>query len=249
MNWNMKDKDKLLELLDDPDVISKIRSVFQADSAELKCQPAIEQGKYSEEDLKNRLEQCSREVRTEYQEKLNNITEQYKKRITEFETELNTVSYKAEQSEKMRLLIEKKYELEEKLYSIYCSFTTEQMSWFDRVLHSDSSRSNSPVELIVWATQKENLVAFWEIATSHLSEIDSNNQTEIFYMFFEKCFSLYAATTRGKATLILPRRGEEYDPLKHSKSSDSRSSGNISRVIFPGYIIGNENNKPIVKVE
>lgn len=243
----MKEKDKLLDLLDDLDVINKIKKIVLDNNP-------IDQSKdkqcvYSEQELQIRIEKLKKECEVEASKKIEVIQEKCEILLAQMQDELNREKESAKDNERIRMQIEEKYNEAEKIYSIYTSLDSTQLRWFDRVLHADASRADSPIDLIVWATQKDNLVSMWEIITSHMTEIIENNQNEMFCDLFEASFKLYASTTRGKAFLVIPGIGTEYDPLKHSKTSKSRSLGKITKVVLPGYCIGNESNKPIVEVE
>ena len=244
----MREKEKLLDLLDDADVIKKIKKIVQ-NTDDAVYQNKSNGGFYNESDLRMKIEQTRKECEAEASRKLEEIQQKYVALLSQMQSELNRAKDIAKEYEYLKNQTEEKYREAEMIYAIYSSLDDTQMKWFDRVLHGDDSRTDSPIALIVWATQKENLISMWEIITSHMAEIMDNNQSETFYTLFEACFHLYATTTRGKTFLITPRVGMEYDPLIHIKTADSRSSGRITKVIFPGYCIGNENNKPIVKVE
>lgn len=250
----MKEKEKLIDLLDDIEVIDKIRKIVSVDSA-ASVQEKTCSGMYSEADLREQLVRARNEYEVEADRKMQEVCSRYEDKLVQKQNEVAGVQAEClkkeneiqELTEKIRCVKDAYHEIED-LYDLYSQLSETQLSWFDRVLHADNSRTDSPVELLVRATQKDNLMAMWQIITTHVSDIIKDRQERMFYRLFEICFNLYAKTTRGNASLIVPSVGEEYDPLKHSKTADSRSSGKITEVLFPGFRIENEKNKPIITV-
>ena len=229
------EKEKLLALLDDPEVIGKLRKNVL--------------GNRDEAEIKNRIVRVKEECEAEARRKLEEVQRHYEALISQMERENKENQEIAKKNELIKNQLEENYSVAETIYSIYSKLNEAQLRWFDRVLHEDNSQTDSPIELIVWATQVDNIISMWEIITSHMSEIIANGQREMFYVLFAECFRLYAPTTRGKAALVVPSVGTEYDPLKHSMTPESHSPGNIVKVVFPGYSIGNDNYKPIVMVK
>lgn len=248
----MREKEKLLDLLEDKEIRDKIKEiVLDEEKSDVKQELRARTLKhmYSEAEVHSRIltvrEECAREIAQKQQrlsDEYNSKIIVLNKQLEEKEKQMSDVKEEAEG-------IREKYSEMEYLYGIYCQFDSQQLRWFDKVLHAENQKADSPLALVVWATQKENLTSMWEIISLHINELERSGTTKLFAEFFEICFCLYAATTRGKAVLNKPNVGVSYEPLKHSKTVDSRAAGVIEAVVLPGYTIGGETSKAIVKVQ
>lgn len=247
----MREKEKLLDLLEDSEIREKIREiVLDEDKIEVSQEVFAGTPKrmYSEDEMQSKILRAREECTRELTQKQQRLFEEYSGKMSGLNKQLDEMKMKVSEAKEEAEDIKKKYSALEYLYWIYSQFDSNQLRWFDKVLHEENKKAESPLLLVVWATQKENLTSMWEIISLNINELECNGTAKLFAEFFEICFRLYASTTRGKAILDKPNPGESYEPLKHSKTVDSRAAGVIKTVVLPGYAIGSETNKAIVKV-
>lgn len=248
----MREKEKLLDLLEEKEIRDKIIEIVQAEE---KCDDRqvlpdrTFKHVYSETELQNKIVSAREEYARGVAQKQQDLVNEYNSKILRLSKELEEAKKQISDAGAEIESMKEKYSVSEYLYEIYCQFDSQQMRWFDKVLHGENQKAESPLALVVWATQKENLMSMWEIISLHINELERTETAKRFSTFFEICFNLYAATTRGKAVLNKTSVGISYEPLKHSKTVDSRAAGLIEEVVLPGYTIGNETRKSIVKVK
>jgi len=144
-----------------------------------------------------------------------------------------------EKNIKMEVLLKRFKEFSD-LYAVYNSLSQRTISSLNGIF-----RGNTVEEFIFCGVQQENIQCLWEfnkgeVLAGRLEEIKKLD--EIFRYFLNANNKIYEDSMYEIQTVHL---GEVFDEDKHIRHIDSKVVGNISEVIFNGYI--NIRNAKIVK--
>jgi len=104
-------------------------------------------------------------------------------------------------------------------------------------------KSSSMKGFIACGVQEKNLHSLWDYTKNRLME-RADAETAILVELFLFFFSRYCLAYPNYQLQEVPQ-GELFDPEQHIRSSQSRASGAISRVILSGWI--NSKNQKIIK--
>jgi len=101
----------------------------------------------------------------------------------------------------------------------------------------------SAVGFIACGVQEKNLLSLWDYTKNRLMEqadAETAILVELFYFLFSRYRLAYPNYRLQEVTL-----GEAFDPEQHIRSSQSRASGAISKVLLSGWV--NNKNQKIIK--
>jgi len=245
--------EKLLELLETPQVKDRLRAFFNSEhSAAEEQSPAAAT---AEQETLNKkiwvLEDIVKNLRAE------NST--LKQAQTTLQTEVKT--HKAHSQEllnKNTALAEEKQQLDEQnrqllqkteRYESEFSDDIQAVQSFSQLAENTRTalqgifKSSSMKGFIACGVQEKNLHSLWDYTKNRLME-RADAETAILVELFLFFFSRYRLAYPNYQLQEVPP-GELFDPEQHIRSSQSRASGVISRVILSGWI--NSKNQKIIK--
>jgi len=245
--------EKLLELLETPQVKDRLRAFFNSEhSAAEEQSPATAT---AEQETLNKkiwvLEDIVKNLRAE------NST--LKQAQTTLQTEVQKHKAHSQEllnkntalAEEKRQLDEQNHQLLQKTERYESEFSDDiqavqsfsQLAENTRTALQGIFKSSSMKGFIACGVQEKNLHSLWDYTKNRLME-RADAETAILVELFLFFFSRYCLAYPNYQLQEVPQ-GELFDPEQHIRSSQSRASGAISRVILSGWI--NSKNQKIIK--
>ena len=132
--------------------------------------------------------------------------------------------------------------LDEK-YQLYLQLGDDIHRKLERVLSPNGRIAENAEIFLGYGVQEDNIAVLWDVIAAGYQNLENagklNDMTEIFNYLFE----VHKIISFKKITYTMPEIGEEFDERKHSRASGSDATGEIVKVILPGFKIGNNIQK------
>lgn len=220
MLYKAKDKKAILQLLDDPDVQEKIRSIFREephtsniDTAELQhLQEELKQAKKEKSDLQQKLEESNKEIsnlretNTTLQNKCNEAQTNYNKAKTEID----------------------RYRDLEDAFSQFHRLDSDIRNSFQSILNA-----SSPIAFLLSGSDLENIRLYFEKVCMEWEKY-SDDTLQILNNVFDYLFEQFRIN-HPEYHRIETFEGETFNLEKHDRTSSSPPVGKIKRIIISGY--------------
>lgn len=231
MLYKAKDKKAILQLLDDPDVQEKIRSIFREephtsniDTAELQhLQEELKQAKKEISDLKQEVE-TARTNQIASDEKIANLRETnttLQNKCNEAQTNYNEAKTEIDRYQKT-------YGALEAAFSKFHRLDSNIRNSFQSILNA-----SSPITFLLSGSDLENIRLYFEKVCMEWEKY-SDDTLKILNNVFDYLFEQFRIN-HPEYHRIETFEGETFNLEKHDRTSSSPPVGKIKRIIISGY--------------
>jgi phage shock protein A len=159
------------------------------------------------------------------------------------------------QSDKSKIEIEverihKNYGRLDDVYSKYLALESSVQKKLERVLSPTDKISDSAELFFAYGIQENDVLALWEVICTNVNMFEQEKCLDDLCGIFNYFLRLYTNISFKETTISVPKKGDAYDERYHTRTPDSAATGEIQKVILPGFTIGkNITKKALVVVK
>lgn len=253
-NGNIKLKDEIAQR--ERQILSLQRELEDKKAENLRLKDEV---KYKEKEIS----ECSRlfgEERTEYEnevvnlrnkiERLENRCDELKEENEKLAGDYNKIAgkYKHEKNEledfkKCVNEFKNNYGVLDEKYQLYLQLGDDIHRKLQRVLSPNGRIAENAEIFLGYGVQEDNIAVLWDVIAAGYHDLENAGKLNDMIEIFNYLFGIHKTISFKKITYTMPEIGEEFDERKHSRASGSDATGEIVKVILPGFKIGNNIQK------
>ena len=132
--------------------------------------------------------------------------------------------------------------LDEK-YQLYLQLGDDIHRKLERVLSPNGRIAENAEIFLGYGVQEDNISVLWDVIAAGYHDLENAGKLNDMIEIFNYLFEVHKLISFKKVTYTMPEIGEEFDERKHSRASGSDATGEIVKVILPGFKIGNNIQK------